>query len=105
MGKNITENGKTYPTEAEQHIRGCGQAIYSSVGTIAGEEDVTGLLWEEQNTNTGRDDNERKTWGPWDDEDPEELIILDQLMTELERTIENSITNAWTHIENGNQLD
>ena len=33
---------------------------------------------------------------------PKEVIILDQLMTELERTIENSITTGWTHIENKN---
>ena len=91
--------------EAEKHIRGCRLAIYSSLGPIAGEEDVAGLLWERQNTSTGENNNEGNIRGPSGGEDPEELIILDQLMIELERTIKNSIATAWARRENRNRPD
>ena len=42
--ERITGNGGMYPTEVEQHIKGCGQAIQSSVDRIAGDKDVASLL-------------------------------------------------------------
>lgn len=78
----------------------CKQAVYATIEAIATEtEDVATLLLEGRTRTPKQRDRQSGTGEESNYEDPEDVINLDNMMTALEKTVENSMTNAETNNE------
>ena len=99
-GKNIGYPQGT-KTKAISNALDCKQAVYASIETITTKtEDVATLLLKGQNIETLDQKHSKNSTGEESKyKDPEEILILDDLMIALENTIENSIKGAEAHME------